>query len=257
MSAAIDYFVLPEDFVGSNSVFSERILALPKSAMPFAPRASATMLRAKRPTDGTIRIAIPGSTMKLNATLFDAVAAILARAKKRAEAHFFPLGAVGLAHAELTRVVGAQIKDAIVHHEQRHEAYLEGLSQCDLFLSPFPYGNMNSIIDCFELGLPGVCLDGLEPHSHADGAFFARIGLPRELVAHTVDDYIAASARLIDDNKWRAHCQTIVGSADLDAAFFRGDAGLFCSAIAGLIASQPNEPAKGGAKPPQRDMSHD
>jgi predicted O-linked N-acetylglucosamine transferase (SPINDLY family) len=71
---------------------------------------------------------------------------------------------------------------------------------------PFPYGNMNSIIDAFQLGLPGVCLDGIEAHAHADAAFFARIALPAELIAGSVDDYVAAAVKLIDDEAWRAHC---------------------------------------------------
>ena len=117
---------------------------------------------------------------------------------------------------------------------------MERLRECDLFLSPFPYGNMNSILDCFQLGLPGVCLDGLEPHSHADGAFFARIGLPRELIAQSIDDYVAAAVKLIEDREWRSRCRAIVESADLDAAFFTGDAGLFCNAIADLVWPKPS-----------------
>src|SRR6185436_17422009 len=234
MSRAIDCFVLPEDFVGSEAAFSERVLALPKAAMPMTPRSFTTTRGQARRTDGTIRIALPGSTMKLNPKLFDAIADIVARALTPTEIHFFPLGAVGLAYVELERVITARIKGARVSPELPHEAYMERLRGCDLFLSPFPYGNMNSILDCFQLGMPGVCLDGPEPHSHADGAFFARIGLPQELVGQTVEDYVAAAVRLIDDAAWRARCSAIVANADLDAAFFAGDAGLFCRAIAAL-----------------------
>ena len=234
MSRAIDWFVLPEDFVGSEAAFSERVLALPKAALPMTPRPFTTTRGQARRIDGTIRIALPGSTMKLNPKLFDTISDIVKRARTPTEIHFFPLGAVGLAHAELERVVADRIKGARVSPELAHDSYMERLAECDLFLSPFPYGNMNSIMDCFQLGLPGVCLDGAEPHSHADGAFFARIGLPRELVAQTVEDYVAASVKLIDDPAWRARCGAIVEAADLDAAFLAGDAGLFCKAIADL-----------------------
>jgi hypothetical protein len=50
-----------------------------------------------------------------------------------------------------------------------------------------------------------------------------------------VDDYVAAAVKLIDDEAWRAHCTDIVCRADLDAAFFGGDAGLFAAAIEKLI----------------------
>jgi Flp pilus assembly protein TadD len=239
MSQAIDYFVLPEDFVASEAVFSERVLALPKDAMPMAPRISAAARGRSRGDDGALRIALPASTMKLNPKVFDALADIVSRARTPAEVHVFPLGGVGLAHAELSRVVSERIKGARVSAELPHEAYMERLNECDLFLSPFPYGNMNSILDCFQLGLPGVCLDGLEPHSHADGAFFARIGLPQELVAQSIDDYVAAAVKLIENREWRSRCRAIVENADLNAAFFAGDAGLFCTAIADLVWSKP------------------
>jgi predicted O-linked N-acetylglucosamine transferase (SPINDLY family) len=234
MSPAMDYFILPEDFVGSRGVFSERVLALPKAAMPFAPRPFLKPM--KPPLDGTIRVALPASTMKLNPLLFDAVAEISRRAQARAEFHFFPLGGSGLPLAALSARLRTQIANAVIFTEMSHEAYLEHLNRCDFFLSPFPYGNMNSIVDAFQLGLPGVCLDGDEAHAHADGALFARIGLPRALVTRTRDEYVGQALRLIDDPEWRTHCRRIVASADLDAAFFEGDARLFCAAIADLTA---------------------
>ena len=50
MSPTMDYFVLPEDFVGSPAWFSEKVLGLPKEAMPFAPRP--LKAPAKPPADG-------------------------------------------------------------------------------------------------------------------------------------------------------------------------------------------------------------
>ena len=233
MSPVIDYFILPEDFVGSVECFSEAVLAVPQAAMPFAPRPVPPAVR--RPADGTVRVAIPASTMKLNPLLFDALASIVAGARSRVAFQFFPLAATGLPYFELSRIVRAAIPQATVFPEAPHERYMERLAECDLFLCPFPYGNMNSIIDAFQLGLPGVCLDGIEAHAHADAAFFARIALPAELIAGSVDDYVAAAVKLIDDEAWRAHCTDIVRRADLDAAFFGGDTGLFAAAIENLI----------------------
>lgn len=109
------------------------------------------------------------------------------------------------------------------------------LGQCDFFLCPFPYGNTNGIVNSFQLGLPGVCLDGEEAHAHTDAALFARIGLPAELTTKSVDEYVRAAIRLVDDRMWRALCTEIVRIADLEAAFFEGDTGLFCNAIEDLI----------------------
>lgn len=235
MSPAIDYFIMPEDFVGSPQCFSERVLALPKTAMPFAPRRIPSVLRQR--FDGTVRVAIPASVMKLNPLLFDAVARVAAAVRTPVEFHFCPLLATGLPYFELSRAVHVRIPHAKVFPEVPHDAYLQRLARCDFFMSPFPYGNMNSIIDSFQLGLPGICLDGAEAHAHADSAMLARIGLPDELTAKSVDDYVAAAIRLIDDTGWRAQCSEIVARADLDQAFFQGDEALFCQAIGTLASS--------------------
>ena len=239
MSEAMDYFILPEDFAGAARTFSEKVLKLPKAAMPFAPRPFTRLDRAA--PDGIIRVAVPASTMKLNPRLFEALARIAAGARSRLEFHFFPLAGTGLPYLELSRALKAQVPGAAVFPELPHEAYMDRLSKCDLFLSPFPYGNMNGIIDCFRFSLPGVCLDGVESHSHADAAFFARIGLPSALAAKTVDNYVAMAVRLIDDTAWRVSCAKVVTAADLDTAFFKGDTSLFCDAIAALI-SQVRQP---------------
>jgi predicted O-linked N-acetylglucosamine transferase (SPINDLY family) len=233
MSRAIDYFILPKDFVASTECFSEKVLALPNEAMPFAPQPAPTFRR--QTSDNTIRVAICASTMKLNPVLFEAIARIARGAQAHAEFRFLPIASIGLAYFELSRVVRATIPSATVFPQLPRDRYMERLAQCDFFLCPFPYGNMNGIIDAFQLGLPGVCLDGVEAHAHADAAFFARINLPAELTTQSVDEYVAAAIRLIDDQTWRVYCTEIVRNADLDKAFFRGDAGLFRKAIENLI----------------------
>ena len=49
MSPVMDYMIFPEDFIGAPHCFSEKILALPKAAMPFTPR-SPVSVRDSRPT---------------------------------------------------------------------------------------------------------------------------------------------------------------------------------------------------------------
>jgi hypothetical protein len=233
MSPVMDYMIFPEDFIGAPHCFSEKLLGLPKEAMPFTPRSQVNV--TKQPRDGTVRVAIPASTMKLNPLLFDAIARIGAGAKANLAFHFFPLAATGLPYFELSRVLRMRLPRAKAFPEAPHDTYMNRMAGCDLFLCPFPYGNTNSIVDSFQVGLPGVCLDGEEAHAHTDCALFARIGLPPELSAKSVDDYVTAAIKMIDDQEWRGHCTEIVQKADLDAAFFRGDPALFCAAIENLI----------------------
>ena len=246
MSPAIDYMILPEDFVGSPNVYSETLLAIEPRAMPYEPRRDAeaeiartrARKRSEDKPDAKVRVAIPASVMKLNPRFFAALAEMANRAKSEIEFHFFPLAAVGISHVELTRAVHEAVPGAVVHREAQYPAYMELLGLCDFFVCPFPYGNMNSIIDAVRLGLPGICLDGAEAHAHADVAFFARMGLPGELAASTVEEYIAAGVRLADDWQWRKHCRDLALASDLDAAFFKGDETLFCRMMEGLLAKE-------------------
>jgi len=247
MSPVIDYMILPEDFIGSPDVYSETLITVPPHAMPYEPRRDAEReieaVRARkreedRPGD-KVRVAIPASVMKLNPRFFAALARMAKSANTEMEFHFFPLAAVGVAHLELTRRIHDWIPTAIVHQEAPYPIYMDLLGACDFFACPFPYGNMNSIIDAVRLGLPGVCLDGAEAHAHADVAFFARMGLPDELAASTVEDYVAAGVKLADDWKWRRKCRDLALASDLDAAFFEGDETLFCRMMEGLLARTP------------------
>jgi hypothetical protein len=241
MSPTIDYMVLPEDFVKSKTCYSEELLLLPPDAFPYTPRVidpavNAAQTAAGDPTTGEVmKIAIPASVMKINSFLLAALSRIARGAERPIEFHFFPLGARGIAYFYLEREIKRQLPNAVVHREVPHDAYLQRLLACAFFLCPFPYGNMNSIIDAVSLGLPGVCLDGPEAHSHADLAIFRRLGLPEELMAETADEYVAAAARLVNDKAWLARCRRAAKRVDLEARFFAGDGSKFCEAVYGLL----------------------
>ena len=241
-SPEIDAMILPEDFVGDPGLFSERLVKLPAAAMPYHLPADidfaaiAGRVRSMRASGGPVRIAVPASVMKLGPALFGALAKAAAAARKPVEFHLFPLGCAGIGRAELRRRLADILPTAVVHEEQPYEAYIERLAACDAFVCPFPYGNMNSIVDAVMVGLPGVCLDGPESHAHADVAYFKRLGLPDELATASVEAYVAAIVRLLDDADWRAKCQSAARLVHRDHPFFGGDAGLFVEAVKRLIA---------------------
>lgn len=240
-SPAIDWMILPGDFVGDPALFAERLVRLPPAAMPYrmrdgfdyaAARARASSARGER---GPVRIAVAASAMKLNPPFFDALAEAGRAARRPIELHFFPLGCVGLGFAELKRRLGERLLKAVVHEEAPYETYAEQLAGCDFFVCPFPYGNMNSIVDAALLGLPGVCLDGAEAHAHADAAYFRRMGLPDALIAATREAYVAAVVRLADDPAWLAECRRLAAEVGPAHPFFAGDASLFADEVQRLL----------------------
>ena len=136
MSPVIDYFILPEDFVGSAECFSEAVLAVPKAAMPFAPRPAPQA--ARRPADGTVRVAIPASTMKLNPLLFDAVARIGAGARSQVAFQFFPLAATGLPYLNYRGSCAPRFRRPLCSRKRRTSATWSALPSATCFFARFP-----------------------------------------------------------------------------------------------------------------------
>ena len=243
-SPLVDAFILPDDFVGDPACFSERLIRLPATAMPYEPRrdidfaAIRTAAEAGR-AHGPARVAVPASVMKLTPPFFDALARVAAASERPVEFQIFPLGGVGLSFLELRKRLAARLPSAVVNPELPYVDYVGRLAACDFFACPFPYGNMNSIIDAVLVGLPGVCLDGPEAHSHADVAYFRRMGFPAALSAQSLAAYEKTILRLANDPKWLARQRKMAAAVDLDAAFFDGDPDVFVKAVAELIATAP------------------
>ena len=92
-----------------------------------------------------------------------------------------------------------------------------------MFIDPFPYGNMNGIVDMAHLGLAGVCRVGPQVHEHIDAGMFHRLGLPGWLVADSTEAYVAAAVRLVDGHRERRALRLDLLERDAVQVFFQGD----------------------------------
>ncbi|HEC8684669.1 TPA: cobalt ABC transporter permease, partial [Salmonella enterica subsp. enterica serovar Oranienburg] len=100
--------------------------------------------------------------------------------------------------------------------------------------NPFPYGNMNGVVDVVRQGLPGVCMSGPEVHTHIDEGLFRRLGLPEELIAGDRETYIRAVVRLAEDDAWRESLQTQLQENDPEQVLFTGHPEKFAAAVQAL-----------------------
>jgi len=204
MATCMDYYVLDEDFIGDPACFSETLIRMPIDSMPFV-RSSAqqelTPVLRERPS--VVRVAVASSLMKFNPRFLQTCQNIQLQSRVPVEFHFLPGMAIGLGHVQLKTLVSRYMPTAVVHPHFAYPEYMKVLNECDMYINPFPYGNMNGIADMAFQGLVGICRTGPEVHEHIDEGIFRRLGLPDWLVADTDDNYVKAALRLIENHDER------------------------------------------------------
>jgi hypothetical protein len=234
-SPLIDYFVLPEDWVGDPACFSEQLLPLPKEAMPFVPSAATIMVEPLlREAPETLRIAVAATPMKLNPGFIKSLARIQAASPRPMQFHFFMGLSRGLVYLEARQFIEAHLPDAMIHTHLPYSQYMAKLNECDMYVNPFPFGNTNGIVDVTSIGLVGVCRTGPEVLEHIDEAMFHRLGLPEWLIAHNEDEYVEATLKLIQDDKTRLSLRRGLLKRNAVEVFYEGDPSLFGKALSTL-----------------------
>ena len=237
MSPFIDYFAVEEDIAGDPATYSEKLLLLPKDAMPHVRSADAVTLAPKlRENPEIVRVAVAATTMKLNPRFIKTCVQIAKAAKTPVQFEFLMGFANGLTHEQVSRFVHSYLPDANVHRHQPYGPYMAVINNCDLFLNPFPYGNMNGNADMALAGLVGVCRTGPQVHEHIDGGLFARLGLPDWLVAKSDEDYVAAAVRLIDNPDERLALRRALIARGGDAPLQMGRPEILCEKLYDLVA---------------------
>ena len=204
---AIDYVVVEEDYVGSPTCFSERLLQLPSDGMPYRPssQAEGLILEKKNHRSDVVQIVLCATTMKLNPKFLEVCRDIVQRSSRPIHFHFLIGQAQGLLYPQVKQVVNLYLSDeqVTVYQHQPYDRYMQVIANCDFFINPFPFGNTNGIIDTVTCGLVGVCKTGLEVHEHIDEGLFRRLDWPNWLIAHDHESYIQAVLRLINNQSER------------------------------------------------------
>ncbi|EDF5515193.1 cobalt ABC transporter permease [Salmonella enterica] len=245
-SDCIDGVLVESDYLGDPACFSERVLALPEDALPYLPPADTQrVLPVRRPFSRRraagafplpVRVAVCASVMKINPGFLDTLAEIRRRSSVPVQFCFYMGFARGLTLDYLRDAIRAVLPDAEVNAHMPVQAYQEALNSCEMFVSPFPFGNTNGLVDAVRQGLPGVCLTGPEVLSHIDEGLFRRLGLPPELTATDRETYIRATLRLIQEHTWRESLQQSLLENDPDQVLFRGHPEKFARVVRDMYA---------------------
>ena len=226
-SPYIEYVIVEDDYVGSEECFSEKLLRLPKDALPYVPSALAPkeVHYKLRENPEVVNIGVASTTMKLNPYFLEACKAIRDRAQVKVHFHFAMGQSSGVTHPYVERFLQSYLgEDVTAHPHQGYDKYLETLNKCDMMINPFPFGNTNGIIDMVTLGLVGVCKTGPEVHEHIDEGLFKRLGLPEWLITRTADEYVACAIRLAENHEERLALRRHIIENNGLQTLFTGDA---------------------------------
>jgi hypothetical protein len=221
MSDKIDYMLSEGDLFGEETNYTEKCVHLPLGSVRYILPKTVYDRPVERPMhDGRVRIAIPSSAMKIVPPFLRALKRIEARAPIPVEFHFFP-NQTGLSHMLANKDLRRWFPNATIHPRAHYPQYVQWLAACDFVCETFPFGGTNSVIDCFSLGMPVVCWEGMQIHEKSDASMIRRVGLPENLIAHTVDEYVSIALRLMSDGgrelgRHRRHLM----NRDIAAEFF-------------------------------------
>ncbi len=216
-SPQMDYFITDEGYISGQAAFGETILPMPANVMQMIPNVDTPdellkqVLRVPRPRPSVVRIAIAAAIIKINPVFMGVLRTIAERSEAEGlplEFHFPMAQAVGPLYQRVRAEIETQLDDgfkrrAFVYPHQKYTEYMRIISDCDMFINPFPYGNTNGLADMALLGMPGICKAGPELAEHIDVGMFERIGLPDWCVAWTIDDYMAATLRMAHNHHER------------------------------------------------------
>jgi len=205
-SPYIDYVVMPESaYSWDRDCFREKVLLTkdisfqflqPLQGVPIKPR-----LRLNKPSP--VRLAVTSKFYKLSTSFMAVCQQISQQSKWPLEFHFFP-NDKGMIYQEIKYFIHRWIPEAKVYQGSDYNTYIHNLNQCDIHLSPFPFGGSNSDVDSMRQGIPIVTLPSDEAHSRTDLWFFALSkALPDWLIAKTEEEYVQITLRLINNHEER------------------------------------------------------
>lgn len=213
----VDFVFVEEDYTNeyTQNCFYEKLIKLPKDALPYIPSKYLQNVDFEiiyKPLESEpkmVHIGVAATLMKLNVYFLSACKKILEESHKngvRVHFHFVMGQALGLFYPYVKRFLDSYLgRHVTAYYQLPYLEYIEVLSNCDMCLNPFPFGNTNGIVDMNHAGIIGVCKTGNEVHEHIDEGLFHRLELPQPelLIAQSADDYVEKAVHLIVNHELR------------------------------------------------------
>lgn len=218
----IDYYLTEAGYIGDPSLMSERLLLLPDESLRFerSPHLDASALPSKpKNYTGIVTVALPSNLLKMDREFLAVLKRLETQSLRPLSFKVFP-NVRGTELATTRTLLAETFNHVTVNPVLPYQLYMSELASCDINLSPFPFGGLHSVIDSLRLGLPVVAMEGLEPHARTDAMLLRRLGMPDWLIAHSVDEYVEAALRLINDDNVRKQISQAATELSVDTLMF-------------------------------------
>jgi hypothetical protein len=208
----MDYAILVDGQLNDETTVNEKILYRPSTPRWERRPDAKNILPNIRLKPTTFRIAVPAWSRKVTPSFLAACKRVQDKAKRPIEFVFFPNGVGSLFQAFKRRV--ETMLNAKVLPRTSYNTYVDNLNRCDIFLSTFPFGATNGIIDAALQGLPIVNVQGEEVHGGNDADMVAKFEQPSWLTTKNEEEFIAATLKLVHDDELRVQISRDIAAFD-------------------------------------------
>jgi hypothetical protein len=220
-----------------NAHYSERALLTNGSGnlglVPDGPRPPAPLA-----TGSPTIINIPWGVAKYNYPMLQILRGIQATSTLPIRYHFFPGGGLDRYNCanpffrDMARMFGS---GAEYFPNQPYDAHLKSLAKGTIALDNYPFGGYNSVIDSLWSGIPIVTLEGDQWYNRV-GSYLLKKAQLHDLVAHSVEEYVRITLRLVADSEFYASMAHKVQSIRFERLLdSRGETRDFVALIQGLL----------------------
>ncbi len=151
-----------------------------------------------------IRIAVCANIFKFSLVFLETLQKIIAHCNRPIEFHFMQnLRGIQYQVGKKQIVEGLPNVSLSVYPSLGKKQYFKLLGECDVYLSPFPFGGENSTLDALLMGLPVISLKGKEPLTRLDYRVLNALDLPEVLICENIEGYITSALKVIEDDNLR------------------------------------------------------
>ena len=238
-SEAMDYLYLTTYRGDPSECHSEEVLVGSATSISFDPHTdlSTCLPPLADESEREVRVAVNSKVMKLSSRLMNVCKELNRKAEYPLKFVFFP-GERHLYFDGLASAISNEIPNSVVMPYMSYERFLREISQCDLALAAFPFGNTNGTVDTCLLGLPTVAHFGPETPAQSDSLVMKTAGYPDWCVCETDTQYLTAALRIVNDPALRAKLKREANREEIRDALVGSGSALVYESFADRLISE-------------------